>query len=73
MDCAAYLHHVHIDYPETFPARPFPSAEDGFDYGPFLNAVKRAGYNDTLTIEADIPDDWTAAYQRAMEILEGVR
>lgn len=73
VDCAAYLHHVHIDYPETFPARPFPSAEDGFDYGPFLNAVKRAGYNDTLTIEADIPDDWTAAYQRAMEILEGVR
>lgn len=73
VDCAAYLHHVHIDYPETFPARPFPTAEDGFDYAPFLDAVKRAGYDDTLTIEADIPDNWTDAYQRAMKVLEGVR
>lgn len=71
--CADYLHHVHIDYPEVFPQRPFPTAEDGFDYAPFLDAVKRAGYDDTLTIEADIPGDWTSAYQKAMKILEGVR
>ena len=70
--CADYLHHVHIDYPAVFPQRPFPSAQDGFDYAPFLDAVRRAGYDDTLTIEADIPDDWAGAYQEAMKILEGV-
>lgn len=73
VDCADYLHHVHIDYPKVFPARPFPYEDDGFDYTPFLEAVKRAGYGDTLTIEADIPDDWNAAYRNAMKILEAVR
>lgn len=73
VDCADYLHHTHIDYPEVFPERPFPTAEDGFDYSPFLNAVKRAGYNDTLTIEADIPSDWSSAYQKATKVLEHVR
>lgn len=73
VDCADYLHHVHIDYPEVFPSRPFPTEEDGFDYAPFLDAVKRAGYDDTLTIEADIPEDWNDAYRKAMKILEPVR
>lgn len=66
---ADYLCHVHIDYPETFPERLFPSVEDGFDYSPFLNAIKRAGYDDTLTIEADIPSNWTIAYQKATKAL----
>lgn len=70
--CADYLHHVHIDYPKVFPQRLFPTAEDGFDYAPFLDAVKRAGYEDTLTIEADIPADWTGAYQKARKVLEGL-
>lgn len=73
VDCVDYLHHVHIDYPETFPARPFPTAEDGFDYALFLDAVKRSGYDDTLTIEADVPDNWNDAYQKAMKVLESVR
>lgn len=70
--CAGLLHHVHVDYPETFPARPFPTEEDGFDYAPFLSAVKRSGYNDTLTIEADIPDDWAAAYRNAIKVLADI-
>ena len=70
VDCAPYLHHVHIDYPDTFPARPFPTPGDGFDYAPFLDAVKRAGYDDTLTIEADIPDDWKAAHDGLARVLE---
>ena len=71
--CAPYLRHVHIDHPVTFPERPFPTVEDGFDYTPFLDAVKRAGYNDTLTIEADVPSDWVAAYRGAIKVLEGIR
>lgn len=72
VEYAAYLHHVHVDYPETFPARPFPRPDDGFDYAPFLTAVKQAAYDDTLTIEADIPDDWKTAHDLAVEVLEAV-
>lgn len=72
VDCVNYLHHVHIDNPTFFPERPFPTAEDNFDYSPFLNTLKRSGYDDTLTIEADIPSDWTAAYQKAREVLNSI-
>lgn len=72
VSCAEYLHHVHVDYPGSFPARPYPTAEDGFDYAPFLEALKRAGYDDTLTIEADVPEDWKAAHDRAVKVLEAV-
>lgn len=72
VDSASYLHHVHVDYPEVFPARPYPTPEDGFDYAPFLTAVKRAGYDDTLTIEADVPADWKTAHDQAVRVLEAV-
>jgi len=68
--CADAVHHVHVDYPEVFPARPFPNSQDGFNYTPFLSAVKRSGYDDTLTIEADTPDDWAASYCEAIKVLE---
>lgn len=70
--CADYVRHIHVDFPKSFPERPFPSQDDGFDYAPFLSAVRRAGYDDTLTIEADIPKDWAAAYREAAKVLEGV-
>lgn len=70
--CAGLLRHVHVDYPETFPARSFPKAEDGFDYAPFLSAVKHSGYDDTLTIEADTPADWNAACRDARKVLADV-
>lgn len=70
-ECADYLHHFHIDNPETFPARPWPDAADGFDYKPFLNAIKAIAPEGTMTIEADYPDDWQAAYKKAMTVLEG--
>lgn len=71
--CARYLHHFHIDNPETFPARPWLSAEDGFDYNPFLDAVRAIAPEGTLTVEADYPEDWTAAYKKAMTVLEVVK
>lgn len=72
-ECADYLHHFHIDNPETFPARPWPSAEDGYDYMPFLNAVKTIAPEGTLTVEADYPEDWSAAYAKAIRVLEVVK
>lgn len=71
--CADYLHHFHIDNPETFPARPWPSAEDNFDYTPFLNAITAIAAEGTLTVEADYPDDWCAAYKKAITVLEVVK
>lgn len=71
--CAEYLHHFHIDNPETFPARPWPRIEDGFDYAPFLKAIQAIAPDGTLTIEADYPEDWCAAYKMAIKVLEVVK
>lgn len=71
--CAEYLHHFHIDNPETFPARPWPSTEDGFDYASFLNAIHAIAPDGTLTVEADYPEDWCAAYKKAIKVLEVVK
>ncbi len=48
IDC---LLHAHIDYP-VGPLRKFPDPDDGFDYRPYLAALKRAGYEGLLTVEA---------------------
>ena len=70
--CAKRIHHIHVDYPETFPARPFPRKDDGFDYSGFLSAVKQSGYDGTLTIEADRPNDWKEAHREAVKVLKEV-
>ncbi len=64
-----WIHHIHIDYPASYPERNYPGAADGYDYSGFLNALKESKYNDTLTIEADIPKDWNKAYLQTMEII----
>ncbi len=69
---ADYIHHIHVDYPLTWPERPFPTVEDDYDYADFLNAIRQSGYQGTITIEADAPKDWNAAHDRAMEVLKAV-
>ena len=71
-DLSAYralIHHVHVDYPRSFPARGYPRPSDDYDYGDFIAALKASGYDDTLTIEADFPDDWHQAHDLAMQVL----
>lgn len=68
-----YVHHIHMDYPVTFPARLFPRVEDRFDYTGFLDAIEKSGYQDTLTIEADVPTDWNKAYGDAVNVLKKFR
>ncbi len=68
-----YIHHIHIDYPLSYPERGFPDAEDDFDYAEFLKALELSGYNDTLVIEADVPRDWKAAYKQAMNVLGTIK
>ena len=67
---ADYVHHIHMDYPSSYPARSFPNVEDDFDYTEFLDAIKESGYQGTLTIEADIPKDWKRAYRDAAAVLQ---
>ncbi len=45
------LSHAHIDYP-VGPERRFPAPNDGMDYRPYVAALKRAGYQGLLTVEA---------------------
>lgn len=65
-----YIHHIHMDYPTSYPARSFPNMDDDFDYTEFINVIKESGYQGTLTIEADIPDDWRRAYMDAAAVLK---
>lgn len=72
VEYVSYIHHVHIDYPVSYPERGYPSIEDDYDYSEFLHALKRSGYQDTLTVEADIPKDWNAAYKQVMRVLGNI-
>lgn len=67
-----YVHHIHVDYPLSYPERLFPREEDDFDYAEFLKALRRSGYEGTLTIEADIPKDWNQAYRDAAGVLKNL-
>ena len=50
-----YIKHVHLDNPSTtFPRRIVPRVDDGFDYEPFLNALKRIAYKGIVSIEASV-------------------
>ena len=46
-----YILHAHIDFP-LGSMRLFPQKEDGYDYIPYLKALKKAECSDLLTIEA---------------------
>ena len=61
------VRHIHVDYPLSYPERKYPCVRDDYDYGPFFEQLK--DYDSTLTIEADIPEDWNAAGRDARELL----
>ena len=65
------VHHVHIDYPTSYPERNYPNVNDDYDYAPFFEQLK--GYDGTLTIEADVPSDWMRAGVDARELLKAYR
>lgn len=64
-----YIHHLHIDYPLSYPERLYPTIEDDYDYSGFLDAIKKSGYTGTLTVEADIPDNWQDAHDKIEKLL----
>lgn len=72
VDYAHYIHHIHVDYPTSYPERKYPAASDGYAYADFLQMLTESQYDDTLTIEAEVPKDWKKAFQNAMEVLGGL-
>lgn len=63
--------HAHIDYP-LGEARLFPNAEDGYDYAPYLDALRRAGYNGLLTVEATSYRDLAAEGAACVRLLRSL-
>lgn len=63
------IRHAHIDYPYGS-RRLFPSASDGFDYGPYLEALHQAGYNGMLTVEATDYDDFADEAGKCLRLLK---
>jgi len=60
---AARLQHVHISSPAR---RTYPRPDDGFDYRPFFDALRRSGYDARISLEAycdDFDRDAGAALQ----------
>ncbi|MCX7774972.1 MAG: sugar phosphate isomerase/epimerase [Spirochaetaceae bacterium] len=50
-----YIRHVHLDNPLTvFPERLVPRLDDGFDYAPFLETLKKISYKEIISIEASV-------------------
>jgi sugar phosphate isomerase/epimerase len=56
-----YIKHVHLDNPLTvFPERVVPRQDDGFDYSPFLETLKKIAYKEILSVEASVFKDYSS-------------
>jgi len=54
-----WIKHVHLDNPlSEFPRRVVPRLDDGFDYSPFLEALKGIAYKGILSVEASVFEDF---------------
>jgi len=63
-----YIKHVHLDNPLTvFPQRIVPRLDDGFDYGPFLDELKRIAYKEIVSIEASVFNDFPREIREGIE------
>ena len=62
------LQHVHICNPR---GRVCPRPQDGYDYRPFAEALKRRGYDEGVTIEASFPEG-DADAKAGLEVLRSL-
>lgn len=63
------IRHAHIDYPKG-ELRRFPQENDGYDYGPYFDALLRSGYQGILTIEATHYEDFRAEADKSLRFLK---
>jgi sugar phosphate isomerase/epimerase len=58
-DFGKHIRHVHIDNPTTpFPHRVIPRVDDGHDYTPLFDALKKIDYQGIISIEANTFEDF---------------
>lgn len=62
-----YIHHSHIALPVP---RVMPSKDDGFDYKPFFDALRSAGFNGRMSVEAGAKGEYYQSLLDAFETLE---
>ena len=63
---AKHIKHLHFCSHD----RKFPRMNDRFDYSPFFEAVKRSGYNERLSIEANVSDDIRKDFVDALAVMK---
>ncbi len=70
-DYELYIKHVHLDNPlSPFPTRVVPRMNDGFDYAPFLNTLKRIAYKEIISIEACVFQDFAKEIREGLELFK---
>jgi D-psicose/D-tagatose/L-ribulose 3-epimerase len=63
-----YIRHVHLDNPNSeFPRRIVPRLDDGFDYKPFFETLKRICYKEILSVEASVFEDFAAEIRSCLD------
>lgn len=63
-----YIMHSHIGKPQP---RVHPSPDDGYDYAPFFTALRSAGFNSRMSVEAGKSDlDYKTSLENAFKVLE---
>lgn len=66
---ADFVQHVHIDNPlSPFPTRIVPAVDDGHDYSPLFNTLKKICYKGIISIEANTTTDFPADLKRGLEL-----
>ena len=63
-----YILHSHMGKPKP---RVHPSPDDGYDYAPFFAALRSAGFNGRMSLEAGSScDDYKTSLENAFKVLE---
>jgi len=63
------IHHIHIDNPlSPFPTRIVPKLNDGFDYGPFFEMLKKIAFRGIISIEASVFQDFSKEIREGLEL-----
>lgn len=66
-----YIKHVHLDNPlSEFPRRVVPRLDDGFDYSPLLEALKKISYKGILSVEASVFEDFPREIRECVDFFK---
>lgn len=61
-----YIHHSHIANPRP---RVTPARDDGYNYKPFFDALRSAGFNGRMSVECGHRGDYAESFREAYETL----